>query len=96
MAMKDLGQKAKEMYDSPSSTESQRKNKIVYPEIDFPLSFIEGTKLKVDDNVDIHIRGRLSGMQDTKWTKRVSFEAKEGDVKKIGKQSKGKSLLAEA
>ena len=91
--MKDLGQKAKDLYDSPVSPESQ-KSKTIYPEIDFPLSFIEGMNLKVDDNVDIHIRGRVSGMQDTKWTQRVSFEAKEGEVKKSGK--KGNSLLKEA
>jgi hypothetical protein len=91
--MKDLGKKAKEMYDSPASPESQ-KNKIIYPDIDLPLSIIEGMNLKVDDNVDIRIRGRVSGIQDTKWTKRVSFEAKEGEVKKSGK--KGNSVLAEA
>jgi hypothetical protein len=91
--MKDLGQKAQELYDSPGSPETQ-KNKIVYPEVDLPLSFIEGINLKVDDNVELKFRGRVSGMQDTKWTKRVSFEVKEGEVKKAGK--KGDSVLAEA
>ena len=91
--MKDLGQKQKDLYDGPASPESQ-KNKVVYPEIDFPLSFIEGMKLEVDDDVDIHIKGRVSGMQDTKWTQRVSFEAKEGEVKKSGKNNK--SVLDQA
>jgi hypothetical protein len=91
--MKDLGQKAKELYDSPASPESQ-KNRIIYPEIRFPLSFTEGMNLKVDDDVVIRIKGRVSGMQDTKWTKEISFEAKEGEVKKAGKKSD--SVLAEA
>lgn len=91
--MKDLGQKSKELYDSPGSPESQ-KNKVVYPEIDFPLFLVEGMGLKVDDAVEIRIKGRVCGLQDTKWTKRVSFEAKEGEVKKTGK--KGESVLREA
>ncbi|TSA28582.1 hypothetical protein D4R71_00320 [bacterium] len=94
--MKDLGRTEKQLYDSPATPETQRKNKIIYPSISFPLSFIEGTNLKVGDNVDIHIRGRMSGMQDTKWSKSVDFEAKEGEVKKSGKKGKGESIIAEA
>jgi len=90
--MKDLGTKSKELYDSPSTAEN--KNKVVYPEIDFPLSFVKGMELEVGDNVDIHIKGRVSGLQDTKWSQRATFEAKQGEVKKLGKD--GESILAEA
>ena len=93
MAMKELGQKGKELYDSPMSP-AEQKNKIVYPEIEFPLSFVEGMNLKIDDDVDIHVKGRVSGMQDTKWTQRVSFEARQGEVKKSGKSNK--SVLDQA
>ena len=91
MAMKDLGKKQKELYGSPS----EEKNKIVYPDIDMPLSVIEGMNLKVDDDVSIHIKGRVSGMQDTKWTQRVTFEARQADIKKSSKTG-GKSILDEA
>lgn len=91
--MKDLGQKQQNLYDAPSSPESQ-KNKIIYPEVDLPLSVIEGLNLKLDDSIEIHLKGKVSGMQDTKWTKRVSFECKEGEVKKTGK--KGNNILEEA
>lgn len=94
MALKDLGRTEKELYDSPATPASQKKNRIIYPSISFPLSFIEGTNLKVDDNVDIRVRGRVSGMQDTKWTKTIEFEAKQGEVKKSGK--KGESIIKEA
>lgn len=93
-SMKDLGKKTKNgIYDSTTSPESNKET-IVYPEIDLPLEVIEGLGLKVDDDVDIHLKGRVSGIQDTKWTKRVSFEAKEGEVKKAGDSKK--SVLDEA
>ena len=91
--MKNLGEKGKGLYDGPATPESQ-KNTVTYPEIGFPLSLVEGLGLKVDDDVDIHIKGRVCGLEDTKWSKRVSFEAKEGEVKKIGKR--GESVLEEA
>ncbi len=91
--MKDLGQKEKDMYDSPASPESQ-KNKVTYPEISFPLALIEGMELDIDDIVDIHVKGRVSGLENTRWSKRVSFEAKEGEVKKVS--NKKENILSEA
>lgn len=91
--MKDLGKKRKEIYDSPGITKSE-SNKIDYPEISLPLEIIEGMNLKVDDDVVFTCKGRISGMEDTKWSRRVSIEAKEGEIKKAGK--KGESVLAEA
>jgi hypothetical protein len=85
--MKDLGQKSKDLYDSPMSPNEQ-KNKIVYPEMDLPLETVEGQNLKVDDEVEIVVKGRVCGIQDTKWTKRISFEMKEGEVKKTSKDDK--------
>jgi len=90
MAMKDLGKKRKNFYDSPVDVE-QKKETIVYPDTSLPLEFIEGKNLKVDDNVTLTFSGRVSGMEDTKWSKRVTFELHKGDVDK--KEKEGKSLL---
>jgi hypothetical protein len=91
--MMDLGKKQKELYESPA-TAGEGKNKIVYPEIDMPMGIIEGISCKVGDDVEIKIKGKLVGMQDTRWTKRVTFECREGEVKKTGKKSE--SVMREA
>ncbi len=92
--MKDLGKTEQEIYDSPASPKTQKKNKKVYPEISLPLDLFKDMNLKVNDNVTFTCRGRSIGMEDTRWSKRLSFEAKEGELKKAGK--KGNSILAEA
>ncbi len=88
--MKDLGTKQSKMF--PSAVEDT-KDKTSYPEIRLPLSVIEGLNLKVDDNVDVRIKGRISGMQDTKWTKEISVEAKQGEVAKAGKEKEKSSSI---
>lgn len=89
--MKDLGEKIKnDIYAEPAK---EAIPKIRYPEVSFPLDFVKGMDLKVDDDVDLHIKGRVSGMEDTKWSKRVSFECKQGEISKTSK--KDKSLLDE-
>lgn len=89
--MKDLGENRKGLYGEVSPA---KEPKIVYREIDLPLKIIDGLNIKRDDMVDIHLKGRMSGFQDTKWTQRVSFEVREGEVKKTGK--KGENIIAEA
>jgi len=89
--MKDLGTKQSKMF--PSAVE-EKTDKTSYPEIRLPLSIIEGLSIKVDDDVDIHIKGRVSGMEDTKWSKTVTIEAKQGEVTKAAKaEGKGSSIM---
>lgn len=91
--MKDLGTKQSKMF--PSAVESNG-DKTSYPEIRLPLSIIEGLNMKVDDEVDVHIKGRISGMEDTKWSKTITIEAKEGEVAKAGRsKAKSSSLMDE-
>ena len=89
--MKDLGKTEKQLYDNPTSPGEQKTNKKIYPEIHLPLEVVDGMNLKVDDNVTFTCKGRVSGMEDTRYTKQVSIEAQEGEVKKAGK--KGDSIL---
>ena len=92
--MKDLGEKLKDtMYDSLSMPNSE---KVRYPEISLPLSVIEGLNLKVNDEVTVSLKGRISGMEDTKWSKRVTIEATQGEVSKKTKDKKDNSVLSEA
>jgi len=93
MAMKDLGKKSSQLYDSPGTVQSE-KNRIIYPEINLPLDFIEGLKLEVDDNISFVAKGRISGMEDTRYAKRVSLELKKGEIVKDGKDKQ--SILDEA
>lgn len=91
--MKDLGTKQSKMF--PSAVE-ESKDRVNYPEIRLPLSIIEGLNCKVDDDVELHIKGRISGMEDTKWSKSVSIEAKQGEVTKSGKkEDKSTSIMDE-
>ena len=83
MAMIELGKKVKNMYDGPEIV--QNEEKIVYPDVDLPLEVVEGMNLSVDDKVSITIEGRVSGLQDTKWVKRATFEAHKAEVKKTSK-----------
>lgn len=85
MAMKDLGIKENKIYDHPTSAQTP---KVHYPSFDLPLDIIKGLELEVDDEVNVTISGRISGMQDTKWTKCVTIEAKEGEVTKKSKEEK--------
>jgi len=81
--MKDLGKKRTDvMYP----TMANQENKIDYPSMDLPLSVIEGLNLKLDDEVEVRLVGKISGLQDTKWIKCVSIEAKEGEVLKKAKE----------
>lgn len=67
---------------------------MVYPELTIDLSLVEGKNLKVGDTIDLKFKARVSGMQDTKWSKNISFELEKGD---IGEDSKSdKSILADA
>lgn len=90
MAMKDLGENIKKSDMYPTMAEG-KEQKVRYPEVSFPLDFVDGLNLKVDDNVDIHIKGRVCGMEDTKWSNRITFECQKGEVTKESK--KGESLL---
>jgi hypothetical protein len=91
MEMKNLGTKQKK--DIYQETTASNKETVSYPEVSFPLDFIEGINLKVDDTVSIQIEGRISGMEDTRWSKRVSFECKKGMITKSSDNKK--SLLDE-
>jgi len=88
--MKDLGTKQSKMF--PSAVE-EGADKTHYPETRLPLSVIEGLNLKVDDNVDVHIKGRISGMEDTKYSRTVTIEAKQGEVAKAGKEKEKSTNL---
>lgn len=92
--MKSLGEKDKNIYDSPTSPEAQ-KNKIRYPEVSLPLSVVEGLGLDLDDEVEIKLKGRVCGIENTKWSQRITFEAKEGEVAKT-EAAKSKSILEAA
>lgn len=93
MKMIDMGTKQSKMF--PSAVES-KGDSISYPEIRMPLKMIEGLNCKVDDEVDIHIKGRISGMEDTKWSKNVTIECKQGAMAKAGKTAaKSSSVMDE-
>ena len=94
MALKDLGEKQlKDIYDGPT-TVKRGEPKVTYQEISLPLKLVEKMGLNVDDTVTLTLKGRLSGLEDTRWSKRVSFEIKKGEVVRDGKSKK--SILDEA
>lgn len=82
--MKDLGVKQKEFYGGDEINKSP--DKIVYREIDLPLALVEGMDASVDDEVTVTIKGRISGLQDTKFAQTVTIEAKQGEVIKGSKK----------
>ena len=94
--MKDLGRTEKQLYDSPASPIGQKTNKKIYPDIRLPLNILDGKNFKKGDKISFNSNGVVAGIEDTKWSQNVIIEAQEGELKKIGKQGKGDSLLAEA
>ena len=89
MPLKDLGRKEPKIYPSAEEAKAPR---VIYREMDLPLDVVEGQNLKVDDDVEVRIVGRVSGMQDTKWNKSISIEMKQGEVTK----KENKSVLDQA
>ena len=93
--MKDLGRTEKELYDSPVSPSTQKSGKKkIYPEISLPLKLFSDMNLKVGGYITFLCKGRIIGIEDTRFSKRLSIEALKGEIKKTGK--KGNSVLAEA
>ena len=79
--MQDVGEEIKreEMYPT---MEKPGKKEIRYPSFDLPLKVVKGMDIEVDDEVTITVKGRISGLQDTKWTKAVTIEAHQAEVTK--------------
>jgi hypothetical protein len=90
--MQDLGTKRDNMYDHPTSEKDMPK--VTYPKLDLPLSFIANKDVKRDDEVEIRLKGKLVGFEDTEYRKIVTFELKEGEI--VGKdkeESEEQTLL---
>jgi len=84
MAMKDLGTKRDDkIYDHPDNGPT-----VTYPKVDLPLSFIADKDVKRDDEVELRLKGRISGFEDNEWRKIVTFELKEGEI--VGKDKEKK------
>ena len=86
MAEKNLGVKEKDFYNGPEIVKTE--NTVRYPDMDLPLDFVDGMDLSVDDEVTLAFKGRVSGLQDTKWSKRVTFELHTGEATKKKEEKK--------
>ena len=86
----NLGEKNRDAMLYPKTAASEETDKVSYPEVRLPLKLISELNLKVGDDIEIVIKGKLTGMEDTKWSKTMSMEAREGEVKS---SSSKKSVL---
>jgi len=80
MSLKDLGREEKEFYDGPEIAKGEPR--INYPEISLPLDLVKDMDLNVGDEVTITVKGKISGLEDTKCNKSVTIEGKEGEIVK--------------
>ena len=70
--MQDLGTKENTMIDRPI------KNRVSYPSIRLPLSMIG--KRRVGDQVTVILKGEIVSMEDTRYTKSFTVDAKKGEI----------------
>ena len=86
----DLGEKNKEAVLYPTAAKEE-KDKVRYPEIRLPLKVVSALNMKVGDGIEVKLKGKIVGMENTKWSNSVMIEAHEGEASKSS--SGGKSVL---
>lgn len=75
--MKDLGRTEAEMY--PSMEVDKKKNRKVYPTINLPISLLP-KDADLDDEITIKLKGKITRIEKSKWSKDFTIEVKEGEV----------------
>ena len=92
MALKGLGEKIEEDEAAPVAMGGEKKT-ISYPSLSLPLELVEDMNLDLEDNVDIVLKGKVQGLENTTWNKSVSFELRQGDITKTSSKEDDKDLL---
>ena len=78
----NLGRKRSTLYDNPTSCCEDEKDEMIYPHLSLPLDVVEGMGLDLEDKVSITLKGRVTGLEKTKYNKSVEFELDQGEVLK--------------
>jgi hypothetical protein len=84
--MKDLGTKRAELYDHPASP---KENKVDYPTVFLPLSILGDKKAELGDEVTLSLKGKIEGLEQTKYRKGIEIKLVEGEIELSGESFLG-------
>ncbi len=74
--MKNLGKTEAEMYPSMSKGSKTKK---IYPTLRLPLDIV-GKDAELGDEVTLKIKAKIKGLENTEYSKEVTFQATEAEV----------------
>lgn len=92
MGFKSLGIKREtNVFEGPATVKDMPKE--TFPKVDMPLDFISDKNLKLDEEITITIKAKVSGFENNEYRKVVTFELKEGEIEGHDKKKESDPTL---